>query len=51
MQPVINDYKKDLSSKGFKAAEIDQYLNFVKERIEYWTKQEKAKKIPTSYQY
>ncbi|MCX5807096.1 MAG: TRAP transporter substrate-binding protein [Proteobacteria bacterium] len=50
-QPVIEDYKKDLTSKGFKAAEIDGWIKFVKERIEYWTKQEKAKKIPTAYQY
>jgi len=50
-QPVIDDYKKDLASKGFKAAEIDQWIGFVKERIGYWTKQEKAKNIPTAYQY
>jgi TRAP-type transport system periplasmic protein len=50
-QPVIDEYRKDLASKGHTAAEIDQWISFVKERIEYWTKQEKAKKIPTSYQY
>jgi TRAP-type transport system periplasmic protein len=50
-QPVIDDYKKDLASKDHNAAEIDQWIGFVKERIEYWTKQEKAKKIPTPYQY
>jgi len=50
-QPVIDDYKKNLISKGYKAGEADQFLSFVKERIEYWKAQEKAKKIPTSYQY
>jgi TRAP-type C4-dicarboxylate transport system substrate-binding protein len=50
-QPVIDDYKKDLVSKGYKAAEVDGWISFVKERIEYWKGQEKAKKIPTSFQY
>jgi TRAP-type C4-dicarboxylate transport system substrate-binding protein len=50
-QPVIDDYKKDLLSKGYKAKEIDGWLSFVRERIEYWKGQEKAKKVPTAYQY
>ena len=50
-EPVISDYKKDLISKGYKASEIDSWLSYVRERIEYWKGQEKAKKIPTSYQY
>ncbi len=51
VEPVIQDYKKDLLAKGFKAAEVDEWLNFIKERIEYWKGQEKAQKIPTAYQY
>jgi TRAP-type transport system periplasmic protein len=51
VEPVIADYKKDLAGKGFKAAEVDGWLSFVKERIEYWRGQEKAKNIPTAYQY
>ncbi|MCX5802696.1 MAG: TRAP transporter substrate-binding protein [Proteobacteria bacterium] len=50
-EPVIDDYKKDLISKGYKAKEIDGWLSFVRERIEYWKGQEKAKKVPTAYQY
>ena len=50
-EPVIADFKKDLVSKGYKAAEIDSWISFIKERIEYWKGQEKAKKIPTAYQY
>lgn len=50
-QPVIADYKKDLVSKGYSEKEIDSWLAFVKERITYWTAQEKAKKIPTPYEY
>jgi TRAP-type C4-dicarboxylate transport system substrate-binding protein len=50
-QPVVDDYKKDMMAKGYKAAEIDGWLSYVKERIEYWKGQEKAKKVPTTYQY
>ena len=50
-QPVIADYKKDMVSKGYKAAEVDNWLSFIRERIEYWKGQEKAKKIPTAYHY
>jgi TRAP-type C4-dicarboxylate transport system substrate-binding protein len=51
VQPVIDDYKKDLVSKGYKAAEIDAWISFVNSRILYWKAQEKARKIPTSYEY
>ncbi len=51
VEPVIEDYKKDLASKGYKAAEIDDWISFVNSRILYWKAQEKAKNIPTSYQY
>ncbi len=50
-QPVIGDFKKDMVNKGYKAAEIDGWISFIKERIEYWKGQEKAKKVPTAYQY
>jgi len=51
VQPVIGDYKKDLVSKGFKASEVDGWVSFIKERIEYWKGQEKAQKVPTAYSY
>jgi TRAP-type transport system periplasmic protein len=51
VEPVIVDYKKDLVAKGFKAAEVDGWVSFIKERIEYWKTQEKAQKIPTVYSY
>jgi len=50
VQPVIDDYKKDMVSKGFKAAEVDGWIKFIKERIAYWKEQEKTRKIPTAYQ-
>ena len=51
VQPVINDYKRDLLSKGYKEADIDEWLAYVKGRIAYWKKQEKARMVPTSYRY
>jgi len=48
---VIEDYKKDLVSKGYKAAEIDEWISFVDKRILYWKSEEKARKIPLVYQY
>jgi TRAP-type C4-dicarboxylate transport system substrate-binding protein len=51
VEPVIADYKKDVISKGQKAADVDTWLAFVKERIEHWKGQEKTQKIPTAYQY
>jgi TRAP-type C4-dicarboxylate transport system substrate-binding protein len=48
---VITDFKKDLVGKGYKPAEIESWLSFIKERIEYWKGQEKAKKIATVYKY
>jgi TRAP-type C4-dicarboxylate transport system substrate-binding protein len=51
VQPVINDYKRDLLSKGYKEADIEEWLAYVKERIAYWKKQEKARMVPTSYRY
>jgi TRAP-type transport system periplasmic protein len=49
VQPVIDTYKKDMVAKGFKAEEVDSWINFLKERIAYWKGQEKARKIPTAY--
>ncbi|MBI5583347.1 MAG: TRAP transporter substrate-binding protein [Deltaproteobacteria bacterium] len=45
VEPLIGDYKKDLIAKGYKASEVDHWLSFIKERIEYWKKEEKQRKI------
>ncbi|HEY3276459.1 MAG TPA: TRAP transporter substrate-binding protein [Syntrophorhabdaceae bacterium] len=50
-EPVIVDFKKDLTSKGYKGPDIDTWLAFIRERIEYWKGQEKARKVATAYQY
>jgi TRAP-type transport system periplasmic protein len=50
-EPVIGEFKKDLMAKGFTGSEVDSWISFIKERIEYWKEQEKARKIPAPYQY
>lgn len=49
--PVIADYKRDMTLKGYKTADIETWLSYVKERIEYWKDQEKIRKIPAVYDY
>ncbi len=51
VQPVIADFKKDLVGKGYKEQEVDAWINFIKERTEYWKAQEKARKIQSIYEY
>ena len=50
-EPVVTSFRKDLTSKGYTEKEVDGWLAFIKERIGYWKAQEKAKKVPTAYEY
>jgi hypothetical protein len=36
--------------KGFKEAEVEGWLKFIDERIGYWSKMEKQKKIPAPFE-
>jgi TRAP-type C4-dicarboxylate transport system substrate-binding protein len=51
VQPVIADFTKDMGSKGYKNPEVEGWLSFIRERVDYWKAQEKAKKIPTAFSY
>jgi TRAP-type C4-dicarboxylate transport system substrate-binding protein len=50
-EPVVSSFKKDLASKGYTEKEVGPWLEFVQERLQCWKGQEKAKKIPTAYEY
>jgi len=50
-EPVIAAYKKDLVSRGYNEKEVDSFISFIRDRTEYWKKQEKLKNIPTAYKY
>lgn len=47
--PVVSNYLKELVSLGYKQAEVDAYAAYIKERIAYWSQQEKKKGIPQAY--
>jgi TRAP-type transport system periplasmic protein len=49
VEPVIAAYKKDMVSKGFKGPVVDSWVTYIKERIEYWKKEEKKRAIPTPF--
>jgi len=49
VQPVIDDYMKTMEGKGYKRADIQAQLNYIYERIDYWSKQEKERKPKSPY--
>ena len=49
VEPVIGDYKKNMVSKGQKEAEVDGWVKYIGERIEYWKKEEKQRRIATPF--
>lgn len=49
VEPVIADYKKNMVSKGYKEAEVDGWLKYIRERIEYWHKEQKKRGIPAPF--
>jgi TRAP-type C4-dicarboxylate transport system substrate-binding protein len=50
VEPIIGVYKKNMASKGHTESEINGWLSYIKERIEYWRKQEKQRKIPAPFE-
>lgn len=49
VEPVIQDYIKDMEGKGFKKAEMEEQLKFIRERIVYWSKQEKDRNLKSPW--
>jgi TRAP-type transport system periplasmic protein len=49
VEPVITAWKKDMISKGNSSATVDSWFSFIKERIDYWRKQEQQKKIASPF--
>jgi TRAP-type transport system periplasmic protein len=49
VEPVIGEYKKSMVSKGYKEAEVDEWVKYIKERIEYWRAEQKKKGIPSPF--
>jgi TRAP-type transport system periplasmic protein len=49
VEPVVGEYKKSMVSKGYKEAEVDEWVKYIKERIEYWRAEQKKKGIPSPF--
>ncbi|HME45641.1 MAG TPA: TRAP transporter substrate-binding protein [Syntrophorhabdales bacterium] len=50
VEPVIADYKKDMASKGYKAEEVDSWIKYLRERINFWEQKAKDQGIKSPYQ-
>jgi TRAP-type transport system periplasmic protein len=50
VEPVVGTYKKTMAGKGYKEAEVDDWLKYIAGRIEYWKKEEKQRKIPAPFE-
>ena len=50
VDPIIGGYKKNMASKGHKNTEVDGWLKYIEERIGYWSKAEKQRKIPAPFE-
>jgi len=47
--PVFVDFTNDMTGKGFKKAEVDEWIKFTQERIVYWQQNQKKLKIKVPY--
>lgn len=47
VEPVINNYVKNMVSKGFSEAEVKGWIKFLRDRIDYWMKRQIALRIPS----
>ena len=45
--PVIDDYVKKMAAKGFSESEARGWVDYLRERIDYWTQRQIALRIPS----
>ena len=48
VEPVIDDYIAAMVEKGFNEAEVEGWIQFITERIEFWTAKQIAYRIPSA---
>jgi len=48
VEPVIVDYTKAMVAKGYSEAEVKGWIQFIRERIEYWTAKQITWRIPSA---
>lgn len=49
VEPVIAEYRKSMASKGFKEADVDGWIKFIKERIANWKAEEKKRGVASPF--
>ena len=47
VEPVINNYIKTMTGKGFSEADVRGWIKFMRDRSEYWFKKQLALRIPS----
>lgn len=47
VKPVFENYVKKMVAKGFSEAEVRGWIEFLRERIDYWTQRQIALRIPS----
>ena len=50
VEPLMANYKKEMISKGFKGTDVDSWLSFISERIEYWKAEEKRRGVKAPFE-
>jgi TRAP-type transport system periplasmic protein len=50
VEPMLDIYRKDMIAKGYTDKDVVAVETYIKERIEYWHKAEKEKKIVTPFE-
>jgi hypothetical protein len=48
VEPVIDGYVKRLVGKGYSEAEVKGWIQFLRERTDYWTKKQIQLRIPSA---
>ena len=49
VEPVVQNYVKEMEGKGYKRSDMEEQLKFIRERITYWDKQEKERGLKSPY--
>ncbi|HME45337.1 MAG TPA: TRAP transporter substrate-binding protein [Syntrophorhabdales bacterium] len=50
VEPVIASYKKDVLAKGFKSEEVDGWISYIRERVEFWEKKGKEQHVQSPFE-
>jgi len=48
VEPVINNYIKNMVGKGFSETEVKGWIKFLRDRVDYWTKKQIASRISSA---